>query len=149
LNNADAQGRVDEEAAAAEALAEALTAAEAEAAEAAAAKALTAAEAVAVAAEADFQLAANALSAQSWELQRLRERVHYGRRFRLTGADDCLHYRAPCDFARLHPEWMAPEYLVKTEVAMVRFDVPVPYAVPVPAVESCRFCSDTPCNSHH
>ncbi len=120
LKNADSQGGVNEEAAAAEAL--------------------TAAKALAVAAEADVQLAANALSAQSWELQRLRERIHYGRRFRLTSEEDCLHYRAPCDFERLHPEWMAPEYLVKTEVAMVRFDVPV---------ETCQFCSDTPCNSHH
>ena len=108
--------------------------------ETAAAEALTAAEAVAAAAAADVQLAANALSAQSWELQRLRERIHYGRRFRLTSEEDCLHHRAPCDFERLHPEWMAPEYLVKTEVAMVGFDVPV---------ETCQFCSDTPCNSHH
>jgi hypothetical protein len=111
----------------------------------AAVQATAMATARAAAAEADVQSAANALSAQSWELQRLRERVHYGRRFRLTSEEDCLHYRAPCDFDRLHPEWKAPEYLVRTEVAMVQ--VPVEVLVHAPA--GCQFCSDTPCNNHH
>jgi hypothetical protein len=89
-----------------------------------------------VAAQADVHLAANTLNAQSWELQRLRERVHYGRRFRLTSQEDCLHYEEQCDFERLHPEWMAPEYLVETQVSTRT----------VQAKAACQFCLDTPCS---
>lgn len=86
-----------------------------------------------VAAQADVQLAANTLNAQSWELQRLRERVHYGRRFRLLTQEDCLHYKDQCDFEALNPEWMAPEYLVETQVSTRT----------VQAEATCQFCPDT------
>jgi hypothetical protein len=54
------------------------------------------------------------LNASAHELQRLRERVHYGRRFRLTGIDDCLHFRADCDFNN-HPEWRTVEVACRDE----------------------------------
>ncbi|MAF64581.1 MAG: hypothetical protein CMJ84_02825 [Planctomycetes bacterium] len=64
----------------------------------------------------DLVEAEGVVNANLYELQRLRERVHYGRRFRLSGAEDCLHYRAPCDFSLLHPEWRAAEGLTRTDV---------------------------------
>ncbi len=85
--------------------------------------------------KANLQEAANLLTAQSWELQRLRERVHYGRRFRLVSEEDCLHYRPHCDFERLHPEWGATEYLLQTDVNTRT----------VVVEKGCEFCPDKPC----
>ncbi|MDP6539814.1 MAG: hypothetical protein QF410_09760 [Planctomycetota bacterium] len=67
----------------------------------------------------DLAAAEDAIHANLYELQRLRERVHYGRRFRLSGAEDCLHYRAPCDFTHLHPEWRSAECLTRTTVEVL------------------------------
>jgi hypothetical protein len=115
-----------------------IAAAEAENAEAMAAAeaANSGLQAQVAASQGDFALAVNTLNAQSWELQRLRERVHYGRRFRLLSEEDCLHRRPACDFDRLHPEWMAPEYLVNTQVQTQVKHVSAP----------CSFCSDSPCS---
>jgi hypothetical protein len=94
----------------------------------------------------DLAHAGQVLNASAYELQRLRERVHYGRRFRLTGTEDCLHFRAPCDFEHLHPEWRSSECLTRTEVRGVGIEVAVMApAVGVPAVEApdegcCELC---------
>jgi hypothetical protein len=47
----------------------------------------------------------NDMRAESYELQRLRERVNYGRRFRLVAREDCGHAAPDCDFERVHPDW--------------------------------------------
>ena len=89
------------------------------------------------ASQGDFQLVVNTLSNQSWELQRARERIHYGRRFRLLTEEDCLHPRPICDFERLHPEWDTTEYVLSTRVQ--------PYVV-TQATPPCSFCSDSHCS---
>jgi hypothetical protein len=96
---------------------------------------------------ADLNAASAALTAQSWELQRARERIHYGRRFRLNSQEDCLHFRPSCDFSRLHPEWKAPEYLLQTQVVVDRVLVDrVLVGVQREADTTCRFCPDTNCS---
>jgi hypothetical protein len=47
----------------------------------------------------------NNMRIEAYELQRLRERVNYGRRFRLVAHDDCRHASGSCDFEMVHPDW--------------------------------------------
>ncbi|MBC8371370.1 MAG: hypothetical protein H8E25_15315 [Planctomycetes bacterium] len=47
----------------------------------------------------------NEMRIEAYELQRLRERVNYGRRFRLVAQEDCGHATPSCDFEQIHPDW--------------------------------------------
>jgi hypothetical protein len=74
---------------------------------------------------ADLERARALLAAQTVEVQRLRERVYYGRRFRLIENEDCLHYRDPCSFDMEHPEWRVADVVTRTELAPYGVEVPV------------------------
>ncbi len=57
----------------------------------------------------DADDAQNILNQHIFELTMLRERVHYGRRFRLINDEENLEYRAP--FKYTYPEWREAEIL--------------------------------------
>jgi hypothetical protein len=73
---------------------------------------------------ADIENARALLAAQTEEVQRLRERIYYGRRFRLIEEEDCLHYRAPCSFDLEHPEWRTADVVIRRDAQPVRVEVP-------------------------
>ena len=66
------------------------------------------------------------LRANLHELQDLRERVHYGRRFRLVGPYEGLSYREARTFG--HPDWRTTDLTTRTRL------VPLP----APAEEACE-----------
>jgi hypothetical protein len=73
----------------------------------------------------------NDMRAEAYELQRLRERINYGRRFRLVGQEDCGHAAPGCDFETVHPDWR------------VISPVAIPSSTCNHVDSSCRICSIT------
>lgn len=91
----------------------------------------------------DLENARALLAAQTEEVQRLRERIYYGRRFRLIEDEDCLHYRAPCSFDLEHPDWRVADVVTRTELLPYGVEVPVVVREVVEAEpKGCLDCGD-------
>jgi hypothetical protein len=79
------------------------------------------------------------INAKEYEIHHLRERIHYGRAFRLTTKDNCP-VADPCVPAA-RPEWRRTGVDLKATVGVVVETVPAP-------AKPCDICEDAPKGGH-